>query len=221
MAYMSPSPLELWRRFLEEMGHEVDPARLEGAHEEAVQFYTPRVVEYKGRLEELKLEFDALVLEELAIPDPKGEAARHVYDAFSRYESVKRLYPETKEALAALRRRGYELGVITDWTWEILDQLRVLDLEGYFGSVTHAQEVGAEKPDPSIFEAALRKAGCLPEEAAHVGNAYGQDVVGARGVGILPILLDREDAHPEADCLRAKSLSEVARLLEGAEVPRS
>jgi FMN phosphatase YigB (HAD superfamily) len=59
---------------------------------------------------------------------------------------------------------------------------------GYFDSVTYTQEAGANKPDPTIFQLALKRAGCSPNEAVHVGDSYEKDVLGARRIGIMPIL---------------------------------
>ena len=47
-------------------------------------------------------------------------------------------------------------------------------------------------------------------EAVHVGDQYELDVVGARGVGITPILIDRYNVYPEnTDCPHIHNLSEV------------
>ena len=51
------------------------------------------------------------------------------------------------------------------------------------GVVTSAA-VGARKPDPAIFAAALELAGCDPAEALHVGDTPAEDVAGARAAGI-------------------------------------
>jgi len=74
--------------------------------------------------------------------------------------------------------------------------------------------VGADKPEPAIFLAALERAGVNAAEAVHVGDQYKLDVVGARGVGINPILIDRYDLYPEvSDCPRIRSLTELAQYL--------
>ena len=61
---------------------------------------------------------------------------------------------------------------------------------------------------------ALEKARVKPEEAVHVGDQYKLDVMGARGVGITPILIDRYDVYPKvSDCPRIQSLSQLAEYL--------
>ena len=43
-----------------------------------------------------------------------------------------------------------------------------------------------------------------------MGDQYSCDVVGARGVGMKPVLVDRYDLFPEiTDCARIRSLAEL------------
>ena len=87
-------------------------------------------------------------------------------------------------------------------------------LESYLDFIVTAKEIGADKPQPPIFLAALERAGVDASEAVYVGDQYETDVVGARGVGIEPILIDRYDLMPEVnDCPRIHSLTEVVRYL--------
>jgi FMN phosphatase YigB (HAD superfamily) len=47
-------------------------------------------------------------------------------------------------------------------------------------------------------------------EAIHVGDQYHSDIVGAKGVGISPLLLDRDGFWESInDCPRIRSLSEI------------
>jgi putative hydrolase of the HAD superfamily len=80
--------------------------------------------------------------------------------------------------------------------------------------VVTSKEVGVDKPNPLIFQAALQRAVVDASEAVHVGDQYKMDVVGARGVGINPILIDRYNLYPEvSDCPRIRNLSELADYL--------
>ena len=67
---------------------------------------------------------------------------------------------------------------------------------------------------PLIFQAALQRAGVKASEAVHIGDQYKLDVVGARGVGINPIPIDRYNLYPEVtDCPRIRNLTEIAEYL--------
>lgn len=70
-----------------------------------------------------------------------------------------------------------------------------------FDAVVVSAEVGAEKPNPVIFEAALQALGMRPGEVVHVGDDRRNDVWGARDAGI-PAWLWGVDVH---------SFDEVAR----------
>jgi FMN phosphatase YigB (HAD superfamily) len=83
------------------------------------------------------------------------------------------------------------------------------------GVVVTSQEVGFNKPQPEIFLAALKQAGVKPPEAVYVGDQHQIDVVGARGAGMLGILLDRYGYFEEiTDCPRIRRLTEVAEHLK-------
>jgi putative hydrolase of the HAD superfamily len=57
-------------------------------------------------------------------------------------------------------------------------------LGGYFSAVFTVRELGAAKPDPGYFQAALSALGCSPAEAVMVGDSYPVDVIGARQAGL-------------------------------------
>ena len=50
-------------------------------------------------------------------------------------------------------------------------------------------------------------------QAIHVGDSYEADVVGARNVGITPVLIDREGLYPTADCHRINNLLLLLEML--------
>ena len=65
--------------------------------------------------------------------------------------------------------------------------------------------------------AALERVSVAPGEAVHVGDQYHSDVLGARGVGIHPVLIDRGGWQADVnDCPKISSLSDLKSLLEGA-----
>jgi putative hydrolase of the HAD superfamily len=70
-----------------------------------------------------------------------------------------------------------------------------------------------EKPDPRFFEIALQRSGSRKETTVHVGDFYEIDVVGARRAGLDAILLDPANVNEDRDCVRVRSLDELATLL--------
>ena len=71
---------------------------------------------------------------------------------------------------------------------------------------------GAPKPDPALFVAALRLAGCAAGEALHVGDSPVNDVDAARSAGIRAVLLSRDgSAAPPTGVEAIASLAELPR----------
>jgi HAD superfamily hydrolase (TIGR01549 family) len=124
------------------------------------------------------------------------------------------LFDDVLPTLKTLKERNFLLGMITNLSTDMNPICRELGLEPYLNFVVTSGEVGADKPEPAIFLAALQRAGVNADQAIHVGDQYKLDVVGARGVGINPILIDRYDLSPEvSDCPRIRSLTELTQYL--------
>ena len=124
------------------------------------------------------------------------------------------LYDDVLPTVKTLKQRGLILGLITSMGKEVNLICSKLGIEPYLDFVVTAKEVGADKPEPPIFLAALEQSGVKASEAVCVGDQYQTDVGGARGVGITPVLIDRFDLMPEvSDCPRIHKLTEVTRYL--------
>lgn len=87
---------------------------------------------------------------------------------------------ETVESLTA---RGLALAVVANWDHGLHEQLRRHELEQGFGAVVVSAEVGAAKPDPRPFAAALERLGVPAGRAVHVGD-HANDEQGAAAAGI-------------------------------------
>jgi FMN phosphatase YigB (HAD superfamily) len=119
------------------------------------------------------------------------------------------LAPEIGACLEALGERGVRLGIVCDVGFSGGELLRgLLDGKGllrHFSGWGFSDEVGAYKPSPRIFEAALAALGAEPEEAMHVGDLRRTDIAGAAALGMRTAryrgLHDDPDvdAGPEAD----------------------
>lgn len=91
--------------------------------------------------------------------------------------------------LAELARRGYQLGVLSNFDRRLPGILAALGLAGYFGHIETSVELGAAKPDPRSFRGALARLGASPDATAYVGDSPETDARGAAGAGLLPVLL--------------------------------
>lgn len=101
------------------------------------------------------------------------------------------VYPDTLPFLNYWQRQGIELGILSNFDTRIYKVLDALNLTQYFASITISTEVGAAKPDPQIFQAALQKHRVSPSATWHIGDSRPEDYEGATAVGIRGIWLKR------------------------------
>jgi putative hydrolase of the HAD superfamily len=103
-----------------------------------------------------------------------------------------RAFPDAAPALAELRGMGQRLVCVSNWDISLPEVLDRCGLGGDLDGVVTSAAVGARKPDPRIFEAALELAGCAAEEALHVGDTPEEDLDGARAAGVRALMIDRD-----------------------------
>jgi len=124
------------------------------------------------------------------------------------------LFDDVLSTLKTLKEQKLILGLLTNLDRDMKPICHELGLEPYIKFIVTSGEVEADKPEPPIFLAALQRAGVNASEAVHVGDQYKLDVIGARGVGITPVLIDRYDLYPKiSDCPRIRSLTELIEYL--------
>ena len=125
------------------------------------------------------------------------------------------LFSDTINCLKFLKAEGMDIGIITNLRQDMSSLIRKLNLSEYIDFCINSEEVGFEKPDPRIFEWALKEYGAKASDCVHVGDQYFSDVQGALRAGIKPVLLDRECWYQEMeDCTVIQSLSEMRNILE-------
>ena len=112
-----------------------------------------------------------------------------------------RIYEDVTDSkiLETLKKRGVVLGIISNWDSRLIPTLENIGLASYFDFILPSALIGSAKPDKKIFEEALRLSGVAPHQACHIGDEIKTDVVGAEGVGIHPILLDRDSRFEKAE----------------------
>ncbi len=174
-----------WPRLAAALDGEVAPARVEAAFRAEMRYY--RDHSHEGRdpasLAELRNRCAAVLSEELDRP----------VDVEMLMSSIRfHPYPDARPALTALRSRGVALVCVSNWDCSLPDVLARCGLGEGLDAVVTSATAGARKPDPEIFQRALRVAGCGPEQAVHVGDTAEEDVAGARRAGIRALLLDRD-----------------------------
>lgn len=131
---------------------------------------------------------------------------------FFRGSAAWRIYDDVRPTLTALRARGLRLAVVSNFDLRLEDLLRGLVLNDFFEAVHISSRIGAAKPDPAIFRAALRFHELPAHAAIHVGDSLREDVAGAQAAGVRAFLIDRQREHPLSST--HSSLSNLQQLLE-------
>jgi len=224
LLHPSPSIVAICQQVCEELGLHVDLNRLQLGMESAENFRFRQsqsnrhtwadeqaIAEfwlsyYMSLLQPLFAEHDAPRLDELV------HAISKEFEKHTNWQ----LYPDVKPTLEAFQAKGYSLGVISDWNIALGPLLRLFNLTQYFDCLIISAVARHAKPSPTLYDMALERANAIPDYTIHIGDSYIHDVLGARSVGITPILLDRADTLTEnkVDCLLVHSLYELLDLLE-------
>jgi len=147
--------------------------------------------------------------------------ARAIYEDWAEHRHFE-LYDDVPGALAALKRLGLGIGLISN-SHRPLDSFGAhFGLDGLFAAAVSSSDHGFLKPHPSIFQAALELMGARPDEAVMVGDSFAHDIVGAQQAGMRGILLARRGPISHIDPLPGdvtviRSLAELPALLTEAE----
>lgn len=187
---------------IEWAGIDADAATVARAHRDSMKrvfrTYLPQSYYYHRDLFR-----DALVgmLEQLgAEPEPEL-LDRYRQAQWQRHARDFVLRDGVHETLEELRRRGLHLGIVSNIDEDQLAHLIDLaELRRHFDSLLSSEHARSCKPDPAIYEEALRRAGCKPEEALFIGDTLLQDIAGANRMGLRSVLIwHRDDKQPPVD----------------------
>lgn len=127
---------------------------------------------------------------EPGLPELDGDAFFEVAYAHFAEAGVWELFPEVLEVLEKLRP-SFHLGVISNFDGRLRMILELLGVSKFFSTIAISSEIGADKPDPFIFQRATGLAGVLPNESLHVGDDPVHDWQGAAGAGLHFFKLER------------------------------
>ena len=120
------------------------------------------------------------------------------------------LFDDVIPTLRLMKERGLKNGILTNLDQDMTPLLSGLGIAAHVDLYVTSGEIGADKPAAPIFLEAMKRASVSPSEVIHVGDQYGVDVIGARAVGITPLLLDRFNTSENVtDCPRIRSLTEL------------
>jgi HAD superfamily hydrolase (TIGR01549 family) len=107
------------------------------------------------------------------------------------------VFPESREVVLELFRRGYRLGLVSNTTSsvEVPALLKELEITGCFETVVLSTVVGKRKPDPAILLDAVQRMGVSAERCAYIGDRIDRDVIAALKAGFSRTVILRDPRH--------------------------
>lgn len=154
-----------------------------------------------------------LVAKEVGVNGDRRRLAKEIYDEFGSHHCWG-LFPDVEPTLKELHSFGIKVGIVSNWDSRLSDLCFGIGITDYLDFIMCSAVVGKMKPQPEIFHMALDRAGSKPHETLHVGDHYYADVLGARSVGITPILIHRSERHINADCKVIGSLESLLDIID-------
>ncbi len=187
---------------LAQHGYSINLPQIEAAMRRASEDFVPRPI--------------VRVLSELLGEESKSP---HILEQTKYGKALEKPYPEAAEVLELLAGR-YRLGVIANQSAGTAARLRGFDLLRYFEVCVSSTEEGLAKPDPAIFDLALRRANCAGSDATMVGDRLDNDIEPARRLGMRTVRIlqgygkfQRARGHLQEPDHTISSLCELPRML--------
>ncbi len=122
------------------------------------------------------------------VPMPGEETA--LLDSFALWPA----FPDTVAALHVLEQR-YSLNILSNVDDDLFAKTRQQLRGVHFDHVITAEQVGAYKPAPAMFEAALERIGTPRRRHLHVAQSLFHDIKPASALGWTTIWVDRRHAQ--------------------------
>ncbi|GAA4271331.1 YjjG family noncanonical pyrimidine nucleotidase [Aquimarina gracilis] len=159
----------------------------------------------RGRLTEtfdiLGHSFSLTIIDEMA----------HDYIAFLPLNN--HLINGAKELLDYLNPK-YDLHIITNGFKEVQNnKLSNSGIRHYFKTITNSEEVGVKKPNPFIFEHAIKVSGAQNNNSLMIGDNYEADILGAEALGIKTICFNYHEEILPKSSLQVSALKQVKKYL--------
>lgn len=171
---------------------------------------------------------DALVgrlPKELSLEETVGRLSRDLAQRLGRSEALGRKVAarflddsragleRSARVLAGLAER-YRIGVVSNFYGNLAAICAASSIGRYVGAAVDSQSVGAEKPDPRIFQAALDALDTEAGRAVFIGDSLPRDMAGARRLGMAHVWLQPGAARAccPGDAVIG-SLSELPRVI--------
>ncbi len=158
-------------------------------------------------------EFYAEGFRRLGVLADVSAAAAQIRERFQRAE-FEALFDDVLPALEALKARGFALGILSNFSANCEDVLRLVGIHSFFSFFVVSALAGVENPDPRIFDLTVRAANQPRADIVYIGDSLFHAIEGARRAGIDAILVDRQNQQRDWNGARVQNLQELVTYLE-------
>ena len=125
-------------------------------------------------------------------------------------------FPEVPEVLKKLKEKNYKLGILSNGTPSLLNELvKSNNLDNIFDDIFSIEEVGIYKPDSKVYDMPIKKYKIQKEEVAFL-SANTWDVSGGGNYGYSSIWVNRNnnifdnlDYKPKDEVKNLKQLLDI------------
>jgi putative hydrolase of the HAD superfamily len=134
------------------------------------------------------------LLTEHGYPSVPDQVVERALESF--YQETQAYWLPEQDAsatLAALKSQDYHLGVISNASddADVQNLVDKAEVRPYLDFVLSSASCGIRKPNPEIFNIALKRWGFSPQEVAMVGDTLDADVLGGKNAGLYTIWITR------------------------------
>ncbi len=182
--------------------------------------YEPINLNYWKLFREDKIEKEALRFGRLndafiAVNYPIEEAVIYKLadDYLTHLTAYNYLFENTFEILDYLNA-NYNLHIITNGFSVVQEKkLTKSNINHYFKTITNSEMVGVKKPNPEIFNYALKLANVSLHQSIMIGDSYEADILGALNIGMDAIFFDINNVNTNSDVKQINNLIHLKKYL--------
>lgn len=194
------------------------PESLEHYHPEQLAVLRERVAgQFPDKIHDLshmrrEVLFEVMRLAGLDRTDARRQS-HGAFDVFFEGRNSVSFFPGALDTLEALAGR-FTLMALTNGNADISKA----GLSQFFAGAVSSADVGAKKPDPAMFNVALKQHGVEPRAAVHIGDHLVDDIEGALNAGMHAIWVNFDKtSREESAALPHKEVHELPHLIGAIE----
>ena len=186
------------------------------AADDALVGALPREADLEATVERLAQNLEAELARGRRMPGVERPRGRRIAARFLGEAAA--AFARNRPHLEALAGR-FRLAIVSNFYGNLEAVCRSTGLASLFDVIVDSHRVGAAKPDPAIFRAALAALSARPETSLMIGDSLARDGEGARrsGIGFVWLTPRAEAGKLMAGQERVARLAELAEVLHGRE----